>query len=92
MNTTSRPGMFSGLTNKELQVLGAKLDRGGLAAGDRLFPDRNMENEILAVSAEVHELAQHRLEPDAGAARAQAEAASSPGAGAGPDRQAEARQ
>jgi hypothetical protein len=54
--------MFSDLTNKELRMLGAKLDHGGLAAGDRLFPDRNMEVEILALSAEVHDLAQHRLE------------------------------
>jgi hypothetical protein len=60
------PEMFSGLTSKELQVLGAKLDHGGLAAGDRLFPDRNMETEILALSAEVHDLAQRRLEAEAG--------------------------
>jgi hypothetical protein len=85
--------MFSDLTNKELRVLGAKLDHGGLAAGDRLFPDRNMENEILALSAEVHDLAQHRLEPETDMARAQAEAATGgPAPEMEADREAEAGQ
>jgi hypothetical protein len=60
------PNMFPGLTRMELRVLGAKPGRGGLAAGDRLFPGRSTENEILALSAEVHDLAQHRLDPEAG--------------------------
>jgi hypothetical protein len=72
--------MFSDLTNKELRVLGAKLDHGGLAVGDRLFPDRNMEVEILALSAEVHDLAQHRLE-----ARRVTKAQADPEAGDGGD-------
>jgi hypothetical protein len=76
VTASSSPGMFSGLSSKELRVLGAKLDHGGLAVGDRLFPDRNMENEILALSAEVHDQVRHRLESEASGARAQAEAVS----------------
>jgi hypothetical protein len=57
--------MFSALTRQELTTLGTKLDHGGLAAGDRLCPDRDVENEILALSAEVHDLAQRRMEAEA---------------------------